>query len=129
MTRSHSLVADAWDLVMANANRRRRIVEFGQWRDLAMLPPLQAAEPHGEVFDPALARREREETNPASFCRMGAPERERDEGGRKRYEKIGACFCVTPLRNWGIISRNHEISQLFAGELKRQRLSRGAGHR
>src|SRR6267143_946481 len=37
----------------------------------------------------------------ASPCRTGAPERERDEEGRKRYEQTEACFRVTRLRNRG----------------------------
>jgi hypothetical protein len=85
MTMSHSLVADAGDLFIENANCRRRIVEFVQWHDFAVPPPLHAAEPHGEIFDPALVRRESEE-NPASFCRMVGRERERTELNRKRYE-------------------------------------------
>ena len=37
---------------------------------------------------------------------MGAPERERDESGWKRYGQTGACFQVTRPRN-----RGHHISQ------------------
>ena len=84
MTKSHSLVADARDLFIENANCRRRIVEFGQWRDLGVPPPLHAAEPHGELFDPAVVRRESEENKP-SFVLPYARVTEHDEGGRKRY--------------------------------------------
>jgi hypothetical protein len=48
---------------MENANCRRRIVQFGQRRDLAVPPPLQA-----------------------SFCRMAERETERAKLNRKRYE-------------------------------------------
>jgi hypothetical protein len=64
MTMSHSLVADAGDSFIENANCRRQIVEFGQWRDLAVPPPLHAAKPDGEVFDPVHVRRESEENKP-----------------------------------------------------------------
>ena len=86
---SHSLVADAGNLFIENANCRRRIVEFGQWRDLAVPPPLHAAEPHCEVFDPALVRRESEENKP-SFVLPYARVTEHDEGGRKRYRSAEA---------------------------------------
>ncbi len=51
---------------------------------LAVPPPLHAAEPHCEVFDPALVRRESEENKP-SFVLPYARVTEHDEGGRKRY--------------------------------------------
>src|SRR6266480_7352788 len=44
MIRSHSSVADGWDLLIENANHRRRIAEFGQRRDFAVPPPLHVAE-------------------------------------------------------------------------------------
>jgi hypothetical protein len=69
---------------MENANCRRRIVQCGQRRDLAVPPPLQAAELHGEIFDPVLVRRESEENKP-SFVLPYARVTEHDEGGRKRY--------------------------------------------
>ena len=77
-------MTDAGNLFIENANCRRRIVEFGQWRDLAVPPPLHAAEPHCEVFDAALVRQESEENKP-SFVLPYARVTEHDEGGRKRY--------------------------------------------
>ena len=97
MTRSHSLVADAGDLFIENANCRRRIVEFGQWRDFAVPLPLFSAEPHGEIFDPALVWRESDKTKP-SFVLPYARATEHDEGGRKRYGSTEARFRITRLR-------------------------------
>src|SRR5438876_8101431 len=92
MTKSHCSAADAGDLFIENANWRRRIVEFGQWRDFAVPPPLHAAEPHGEVFDPAFARehhwKQCNRSNP-----VGGPIR-----GRNTREKL--CQYFAPLFEW-----------------------------
>src|SRR5438067_9828820 len=80
MTRSHCSATDAGDLFIENAKCRRRIVEFGQRRDLAVPPTLHAAEPHGEVFDPALVRRESEENKPSFVLPYGR--------ARKRTRRI-----------------------------------------
>jgi hypothetical protein len=65
-----------------------RIADDELWNlvsaDLAVPPPLHAAEPHCEVFDPALVRQESEENKP-SFVLPYARVTEHDEGGRKRY--------------------------------------------
>ena len=81
---SHSLVANARDLFMENAT-----TFCGIWSMAAVLrfaPLLRAAEPHGEIFDPALCGGRAKKTDPASLFRMGSPEKERAELDRKRYE-------------------------------------------
>jgi hypothetical protein len=82
---SHSFVADAGDLFIENA-KCRQIVEFGQRHDLAVPPPLHAAKPHSEIFDPPLVRRESEENKPSFALPYGRAKRERAKLNRKRYE-------------------------------------------
>src|SRR5215471_18442896 len=124
MTRSHSLVTDEGELFIENANCRRRIAEFGEWRDLAVPPPLHAAEPHGGYLIQRLCSGRAKKTNPASFCHVAERETEHAEGGRKRYESTEARFRVTRLRNGGIISRNVETLPIICGKTQVSKITR-----
>jgi hypothetical protein len=74
-------------------------VEFGQRRDLAVPPPLHAAEVHGEVFDPTLGRRESEENKPNFALPYGRAKNRMRQIESKRYEQTSTRgFRVTRLR-------------------------------
>ncbi|PYI99224.1 MAG: hypothetical protein DME98_01450 [Verrucomicrobia bacterium] len=60
-------------------------MEFAQWRDLAVPPPIHAAEPHGEIFDPALVWRESEKNEPNFVLPYG---RARNRTRRRRSETL-----------------------------------------
>src|SRR6266480_2801775 len=75
---------------------------------------------------PAQARAKKPQ--PASLCRMAAPERERDESDWKRYGQTGACFRVTRSRN-----RGHHFSQqrdfpIICGKTQLSKITRVSGN-
>jgi hypothetical protein len=90
-------------------------MESGQRRDLAVPPPLHAAEPHGEIFDPALVWRESDKTKP-SFVLPSARATEHDERGRKRYGSTEARFRVTRLRYGRITTHNFGMLRSMCGK-------------
>src|SRR5580765_1744305 len=64
---------------------------------------------------------------PASLCRMGAPERERDESDWKHYGQTGACFRVTRSRYRGIISGNGKTSPIICGKTQVSKITGNSG--
>jgi hypothetical protein len=98
-------------------------MEFGERRDLAIPPPLHAAKPHGEIFDPALVPRESEENKPSFVLPYGMRQKENatnqignvmDKPGHVselHVQEIGGSQLVTV-----------KLRELSAGKLKCQRL-------
>src|SRR6266536_1863816 len=125
MIRSHSSATDPGDLLIENTNCGRRIAEFGQRRDLAVPAPLDAAEPHREVFDPTPVRREGKKTNPGPFLPYG---RARNRTRRRRSETLwmnrGTLPSYTFKKNECIASRNGENLSIICGKTQVSKITR-----